>query len=119
MIRNLDKTALHILYPQAARQAEFQGRTVIPVGAQLQLQSWWKMRGANINVVAKNFAWKIDGTLRGSSPDFTYSFASPGNYGLQYSYTDFLGRDYSISGNVRVLSNADFQSMMASETALL
>jgi len=118
-LSDLDKTALHILYPQAARQAEFQGRTVIPVSAQLQLQSWWKMRGANINVVAKNFSWKIDGTQRGTSPDFTYSFANPGTYGLQYSYADFLDRGYSYSGSVRVLSNADFQSLMAAETALL
>lgn len=43
----------------------------------------------------------------------------PGIYGLQYSYTDSLDRGYSYSGSVRVLSNADFQSLMAAETALL
>jgi hypothetical protein len=115
----LDQTALHILYPQDIRVAEFRGRTVIPTNSQLGLFSYWKQRGANITVVAKNFSWRIDGVQKSTSPDLFFSFASPGTYALSYSYTDFQNRNYTYSGSIRVLSNTGFKNLMGAQSALL
>src|SRR5262245_9909627 len=56
-----DKLALHILYPEDARVAEFVGTTVVCASIPLRLHSAWKDQGANINYVANDFVWRLSG----------------------------------------------------------
>jgi hypothetical protein len=112
-----DRLALHILYPEDTRVAEFVGATVIRTGDSLSLQSAWKARGANMNFVAKNLDWKLDGVTRSTAPDLAITLDRPGVYTLEFSYTDFLDRDYHYSGPVRVLDPADYDAQIAAPAA--
>ena len=103
-----DKLALHILYPEDNQVAEFVGTTVIRDTELLSLQSAWLVRGANINFVASNFLWQIDGQ-QFSGPTLEIDLGV-GDYVLTFSYQDFLGRNYSYSGPVRVLDEDAFNA---------
>src|SRR5436305_3130174 len=94
-LSELDRLALHILYPEDDLAAEFGGTTVVRVGEPLNLQSSWKARGANIDFVAKNFVWRIAGNTLSKSPTLTTIFQAPATRDIQLTYTDFLGRSYS------------------------
>lgn len=114
-----DQLALHIMYPEPVRVAEFTGRTVIRSNEPLSLNSAWGAQGADLSFAAEGFSWRLSG--------FTYSTTSwlttwlgAGTYPLQLSYVDFLGRVYSYSGTVRVLSPADYsEKIMAPVSARL
>ena len=108
-----DKLALHILYPEANRVAEFIGRKVIREGETLQLQSAWLARGAIIDNVANNFVWELNGIVVGTGATLTLPLNAAGNYTLSFSYDDFLGRHYTYGGTVRVLTNAQFEAEAA------
>lgn len=114
-----DKLALHILYPEDNRVAEFVGTTVVLVNEPLNLRSAWMERGANINVVANNFLWKIDGVTLSTGPTLTAPLNSPGVYTLEFSYDDLIGRSYSYTGVVRVVDVDDFASQIAAPAASL
>jgi hypothetical protein len=112
-----DKLALHILYPEDIRVAEFVGRTIIRTGETLNLTSAWKARGANMNFVASNYDWKLNGATSSSTPDLSVTLTRPGEYTLQFSYADFLGRTYSYTGPVRVLDAADYEARIVAPVA--
>jgi hypothetical protein len=112
-----DKLALHILYPEDNRAAEFRGRTVIRAGETLSLTSAWKARGANMNFVANSFNWKLDGSTLSTSPDLSVTLSRPGVYTLEFSYRDFLGRAYSYTGPVRVLDPDDYEALIVAPIA--
>jgi hypothetical protein len=112
-----DKLALHILYPEDIRVAEFLGRTVIRAGETLNLTSAWKARGANVSFVARNFNWKLDGTTRSTTPDLSLTLNNPGVYVLEFNYTDFLGRNYGYTGPVRVLDADDYAAQIVAPIA--
>jgi hypothetical protein len=105
-----DKLALHIMYPEDVRVAEFVGATTIVAGQNLQLQSLWKARGADMTFAAGNFNWQINGVTQSTTPDLVENMPVAGEYDLALSYTDFLGRSYGYSGKVRVLSSADYMA---------
>jgi hypothetical protein len=107
-----DRLALQILYPEDNRVAAFVGTTVLPVGESLELKSAWLVRGANINVVAGNFNWQINGVTRSTSSTLTYDLPGAGEYALEFSYDDLLGRPYTYSGVVRVLEPEDFAAQI-------
>ncbi|NOZ51154.1 MAG: hypothetical protein GXP37_14080 [Chloroflexi bacterium] len=107
-----DKLALHIMYPEDVRVAEFTGKTVVKSGEPLVLRSALRQRGAT-SFAVKNFQWRLNGFLWSSSDTLNTTIQSPGNYLLQFSYQDFLGRNYSYTGIVRVLDAADFNGQMA------
>jgi hypothetical protein len=117
----LDRLALHIMYPEDNRVAEFVGTTVIRLGDNLQLRSAWLARGALINNVATNFQWRLNGILLGTGPVLDYLISVPGEHVLEFSYTDNLpgipGRFYYYRGPVRVLRGPDFDKLMASTAA--
>jgi hypothetical protein len=102
----LDKLALHIMYPEAVRVAEFTGRTVIRSNEWLSLQSTWRASGAESFAVG-GFAWKLSGITYSSSSALTTTLGA-GTYPFQLSYTDFLGRSYTYSSTVRVLTPAEY-----------
>lgn len=104
-----DKLALHILYPEENRAAEFLGRRVVQSGEQIVLRSAWKARGANLDFVASNFVWRLNGQVVGTAPDLVINAPAVGSYTLTYSYRDFLGREYSYSGPLVVLSPDAYQ----------
>jgi hypothetical protein len=112
-----DKLGLHILYPEDNRVAEFVGTSVVRTTDTLKLQSAWKARGAKMDFVAKDFVWKLSGTAVSTTPDLNRMLRSAGSYVLQFSYKDFLGRDYSYQGVVRVLSPHEYNRLMAAITA--
>lgn len=108
-----DKLALHIMYPEDSRVAEFAGRTIIRTGETLNLQSAWKIRGANMNFVARNFVWKLNGVSYSTTPDLVVNNLSPGEYVLELTHDDFLDRSYAYTGKVRVLEPAAYDQLMA------
>ncbi|MCB0037849.1 MAG: hypothetical protein KDE51_27640, partial [Anaerolineales bacterium] len=110
-----DKLALHIMYPEDNRVAEFVGTTVIQGGEMLTLQSAWLARGANLNFAASNFLWKIDGQQY-TGPTLNINLGI-GEYTLEFSYVDMLGRDYYYSGPVRVLDVDEFYAEVVAPTA--
>jgi hypothetical protein len=112
-----DRLALHILYPEDTRVAEFVGTTVVRAGSTMQLQSAWKARGANITSVASNFQWRLGSTTFSTMPDLMVNLVFPGNYTSQFSHNDFLGRNYSFTGVVRVLDGATYDRTIAAPVA--
>ncbi|HET7087860.1 MAG TPA: M12 family metallopeptidase [Anaerolineae bacterium] len=108
-----DKLALHIMYPEDTRVAEYVGTTVVRVGDTLRLQSDWKARGANMNFVATNFVWKLNGITESTTPDLIKTMNVPGAYALSLTYTDFLGRNYSATGTVYVMDAATYTNAAA------
>lgn len=114
-LTDYDRLALRVLYPEDNRHAEYVGTTVRRAGASVLLESGWKARGANLGFVAKNFKWQVNNSGF-SSADLSV-FLAPGSYPFQYSYTDFLNRNYSSSGTIHVLAPADFDRLIAATRA--
>ncbi len=111
-----DKLALHIMYPEDVRVAEFTGNTVVKAGEPVVLHSAWTQRGATSFAIT-NFQWRVDGFLWSTSDTLNSTF-SPGNHTLQFSYTDFLERNYSYTGQVQVLSNEAYNAQIAGIVAV-
>ncbi len=117
-----DQLGLHMMYPPDNLPAEFVGHTTILVGQTLNLTAAWQAWGANMSFVATNFVWKVDGTTRSTTPVLSVSGLAPGTHTLSLTYTDFLQRNYSYSGKVEVLSQAQLKTMnalLAAENAAL
>lgn len=112
-----DNLAIHILYPEETRVAEFVGTTTVRTSTQMALRSAWKERGANVDYVAKDFAWKLSGTTVSTTPELNRVFTTPQTLKLEFSYRDFLGRNYSYTGVVRVLDPKTFNQQIAGPTA--
>ncbi|HEX8536890.1 MAG TPA: hypothetical protein VF664_05455, partial [Cystobacter sp.] len=111
----LDRLGLHILYPEAARVAEFTGRTVIRSNEWLSLSSTWRAAGADAFAVG-GFSWKLSGVTYSSSNGLFTSLGA-GTYPFQLAYTDFLGRSYAYSGTVQVLTAPDYAARIVSPVA--
>jgi len=107
-----DRLGLHIMYPEDVRTAEFVGKTVVRVGEPLILRSALAQQGAT-NFAIHDFRWKVNGIVKSTSDTLNITFSTPGNRSLQFSYRDFLDRDYSYSGTVRVLDAATFKGQVA------
>lgn len=114
-----DQLAVHIMYPEATPVAEMVGATVIPQGTPLNLRSGWEATGANMNFVAQNYQWTVDGNGASSGPDLSVSGLIPGSHTVHFSYTDFLGRAYSNSTTVRVLTPHQYNGQTAATTAAI
>lgn len=112
-----DKLALHIMYPEDVRVAEYVGSTVVQAGSTLQLQSAWKARGANMGFAAGNFIWQLNGVTESTTPDLIKVMNTPGTYPLSLTHTDFLGRSYSSLGTVRVLAPLTYNEQIAAPAA--
>lgn len=111
-----DQLALHILYPEANPTAEFRGKLLLRAGDTLSLTNGWQARGALINNVASGFVWLIQGSLVSFSPNLNITLPVPGEFLLQYAYSDSLvtvpTRSYGFSGYVRVLSAEEYDRLM-------
>lgn len=112
-----DKLALHILYPESIRTAEFIGSTVVRAGTTVVLSSAWKIRGANIDFVAKDFVWKLGGAVVSTSADLNTTMTTPQKVMLEFNHSDFLGRAYSYTGVVQVLPNKTYNEQIAAPVA--
>ena len=97
-----DELGLQILYPENTLPAEFVGETLLHKGDTLNLQSAWKARGANMSFVASNFLWKLNGAIVSSTPELVMPMNTTGNFLVEFSFDDFLGRSYASSITVRV-----------------
>lgn len=118
-----DKLAFHIVYPEDTKVAEFIGSTVAIENQNINLRFAWHLRGAIVDTVASNFQWKVDGQLvpKGqkapdSRPDLNRAFPV-GMHPFEYGYTDFLGRRYTYSGVLRVLSNDAYTTTIVAPVA--
>lgn len=107
-----DRLALHLMYPEDVRVAEFTGKTVVRVGEPVALRSTVTQQGAT-GFAVNNFQWRVDGVLKSTSDSLNLTFAAPGDHTFQFSYKDFLDRNYSYSGAIRVLEAATFDAQMA------
>jgi hypothetical protein len=117
-LSEFDRLAVHILYPESVLVAEFVGTTVVRSTDAIALRSAWEARGANLAFVAGNFRWNIPGVLTRLSPDLNATLPV-GTYTLQFSHSDFLGRNYSYQGTLRVLSPATYDQQTAASIAAL
>ncbi len=106
-----DALALHIMYPEDVPAAEFTGVTVVKTGEAVVLRAAWTQRGAT-GFAVSNFQWRVDDLLWSTSDTLNSTF-SPGNHTLQFSYQDFLDRNYSYTGTIRVLDAATFDAQTA------
>jgi hypothetical protein len=107
-----DQLAAHILYPSQNRVAEYTGTTVVESSKPVYLQSAWKARGANMSYVASGFVWRINGSIRSTSPELS-TVVTPGLSSFSLTHNDFLGRTYSYTGTIRVLPPADYRKFVA------
>ena len=107
-----DRLALHLMYPEDVRVAEFTGKTVVKVGEALVLRSTLTQQGATAFALT-NFQWKVDGVVKSTGDTLNTTFAGAGNHTVQFTYRDFLDRDYSSTFTVRVLDAATFNEQMA------
>jgi hypothetical protein len=112
-----DQLGVHILYPEDDRVAEFVGTTVIRTSDTLSLEAAWKFRGANIDVVASDFVWKLNSTTTSTTPELSKRINITGDYTLKLDYDDFLGRSYSYTGLVRVLTPQNYLRFIAAPIA--
>ncbi|KAF3890737.1 hypothetical protein DA73_0400000240 [Tolypothrix bouteillei VB521301] len=112
-----DKLAAHILYPEDNHVAEYVGTTVVRTTDKLNLQSTWKARGANMDFVAKNFVWKLAGSVVSTTPDLSITLNNPGDYPLELTYKDFLDRSYSYTKKVRVFVSETYNHQIAAPIA--
>lgn len=114
-----DRLALHILYPEDNHVAEYVGTTVVRTTDMVRLRSAWKMLGANINIVAKDFKWRINNKRVSNTPDLKVNLTEPGKYTFQYSYRGTLGRpvSYTYKGKITVLTPETYDQRMASFVA--
>jgi len=111
-----DRLGVHILYPESVQVAEFVGTTVVRTTDPIVLNSAWGARGANLSFVASNFQWMISGNLVSSSSDLNTTLPA-GNYTLQFSHSDFLGRNYTYQGPIRVLTPEAYVQQIAAPIA--
>lgn len=111
-LSDLDQLAMHILYPEDLRVAEFIGTTVVAAGTRVTLLSNWGARGADLAFVGRNYSWQVDGVTRSTSPVLDMQLP-PGEYRLRYTHSDFLGRSFSYEGPIRVLASKDFATQAA------
>ena len=102
----------HILYPNPGNVAESVGTTVVESSKPVRLQSAWKVRGANMNYVASGFVWRVNGSIRSTSPDLD-TVVTPGMNTFSLTHKDFLGRTYSYTGTINVLPPADYGKFVA------
>ena len=112
-LSDYDRLALHILYPETARVAELLGRRVLRTGETLSLVAQWEAAGADMAHVAKNFAWKLDGATASSTTHLTRVMPSVGTFRLDLTYSDFLNRNYTYTGEVHVLTPNDYARRIA------
>jgi hypothetical protein len=114
-----DQLALHILYPESPRVAEFVGTTVYQTGDTISLQSAWEARGANMSFVARDFQWFVNAAPLSTTPDLTTTITSPGDYQVVFAYTDFLGRRYGQEFKIHVLTPETYAAQIAGPAAAL
>jgi hypothetical protein len=112
-----DQLGLHILYPETQRVAEFTGTTVVVATSQMSLSQLWVAKGADAKVL-QSIKWSIGG-LVSTQPTFVTTWTIPGLQSGSLTYTDFLGRRYSTSITVNVLSASDFAARVAATSAAL
>ena len=112
-LSDLDRLAAHIVYPENVRVAEFIGRTVVRTGEQLRLDAEWQAAGANVSFAAKDFVWRIDNVTVGSGSTMSVSSPAPGSHRLVFGYSDLLNRNYSYTGEIRVLTASNYNGTIA------
>jgi len=113
-----DKLALRILYPDDRLWAQTIGTTVLPVGAFLNLQNAWLAQGAIMETATDVHQWRIDGEDVDSEPAISLQLAE-GVHEVEYYFTDFLGREYTSTTTVRVLSAEDYDEEIAGPRAAM
>jgi len=111
-----DRLAAHILYPESNRVAELLGRRVLRAGEPLQLQSQWRAAGADAKAM-KNIVWKIDNATAGTGSSLSAPSPAVGTHRLDFGYSDLLDRSYSYTGEVRVLTSAEFNRRIVAPIA--
>ena len=115
-LSDLDRLSVHILYPEDIAAAEYAGTTVVSTSGRAVLQSAWGVRGADLAVVAQNFEWRVDGTVRSTGASLDVQLPA-GEHSFVFTHSDFLNRTYTFSGTIRVLTPADFATQAAAIAA--
>jgi hypothetical protein len=112
-----DQLAIQIMYPETQRVADIAGDTVVKLPGALTLESAWQWAGANMDFVAHNYNWKLGGKTISTAPALIAHLPAAGDYALQFSYTDFLGRTYSYTDTVHALDSAQHLEQSAATVA--
>lgn len=111
-----DAMAIHILYPEDDRAATFFGKTVVRENQAFWLVSEWKIRGAFLPYVLKSAQWTIDGKTASDKPDLAVTLP-PGEHPFVYTYRDFLDRQFTQRGILRVLTTDDYTRRISGPVA--
>jgi hypothetical protein len=114
-----DRLSLHMLYPEDNRYAEHAGTRVIQSGTVLKLHTAWPIQGADSDFVFSSVSWKVNGATVSYEQALNYRVWAPGNYRVDLHYTDFLGRNYSATMQVEVLSQEMYKQRNAGIRAAL
>jgi len=102
-----DALSIHILYPEDDHAATFFGKTVVREKQLIWLVSEWRIRSAYMPFVVKSALWTVDGKMVSDKPDLNITLP-PGEHPFVYSYRDFLDRQYTQRGTLRVLTADDY-----------
>jgi hypothetical protein len=109
-----DALALHIMYPEENRYAEHGGTRVIPSGSQLRLYVAWPGMGADAGFVYNSIVWQVNGSAVSFGTNLNYWMQYPGTNTVSLTYTDFLGRSYTTTQTIEVLSPEEYIQRNAS-----
>lgn len=112
-----DRLAIHILYPEDARVAELAGTRVLRQGETLRLHLVLALRGALTGNVLKTVAWTLDGALKSTGDTLSIAMPLAGNYKLNLSYTDLLGRSFSYTTPIVVLTPSEYRRRISAPLA--
>jgi hypothetical protein len=109
-LSRLDKLTIRIMYPPDERIAEVRGpkRLIFVPGRPVKLQNEWGVLGALVDNVVKKPRWVVtrgkDRVTELRTVDFSFKFDAPGTYDVRHTFDDPLGRDYSNSFKLELVS---------------
>ncbi len=70
-----------------------------------------------MSLVAANWSWRVDGIQRSTAPALSLAGLAAGDHTLEIAHDDFLGRHYTYSGKVRVLTADAYDQLAAIQAA--
>lgn len=112
-----DKLALRILYPEDGRPMPIVGKSVVLTNELFTLRTGWGAAGAVMPFVAPGVTWFVDGIVAGAAPTLVSAQSTAGEYLVQVTVVDFLGRVHSGSRKLLVLTPSQMQARVAGALA--
>jgi hypothetical protein len=97
--------------------ASYIGKTVIRTTEPLALRLAWEVNAREGEEAPTDTVWKLDGRVVSTSPGLLTSLPAAGDYVLELSYRDGLGRIYTTMVTVRAMEPVAYDAMLRSVAA--